>query len=207
MQQLQLHFEKQLKESFSLQKLNFLFVFQVNCPGCFFYGFPMVERLYKEFNGKMSFMGLSTAFEDFELNTFKNTELLVKEAVLVGETHKAFLNQGFNELPYDISVPVFMDAKADTSVFDYKKAALNICNTNPNYVIWPQFEQEALQEKVITYLKGLKEISLTFTLNQLSGTPTFIIFNDVYEILYHKFGHIAIEDLRATIKTRFLKLN
>ena len=83
MQKLALHYNNLLKGSFELKKLNFLFVFQVNCPGCFLYGIPLVNELYKEFQKDISFLGLSTAFENFDLNTATNTKLLVNNLSLI----------------------------------------------------------------------------------------------------------------------------
>jgi len=37
---IQLKIDRVLQGSFDLKALNLLFVFQVNCPGCFIYGFP-----------------------------------------------------------------------------------------------------------------------------------------------------------------------
>jgi hypothetical protein len=36
---IRLEIDKVLQGSFDLQPINLLFVFQVNCPGCFLYGF------------------------------------------------------------------------------------------------------------------------------------------------------------------------
>ena len=33
-------------------KVLIIFVFQVNCPGCFLYGFPEVIELYESFQGQ-----------------------------------------------------------------------------------------------------------------------------------------------------------
>jgi hypothetical protein len=74
-----------------------------------------------------------------------------------------------------------------------------ICNINPNYILWPSFEKEALQKRVGTYLKSLDKIALTFTLNQLRGTPSFILFNKEYEVLGEWFGHITYEQIASKI--------
>ena len=76
MRKLSLHFNKPIQGKFSLEKLNFLFVFQVNCPGCFFYGIPMVNDLYAKYNKHISFLGLSTAFEDYDFKIFANGKLI-----------------------------------------------------------------------------------------------------------------------------------
>ena len=200
MQNLILKYDKLLKGKFELKKLNFLFVFQVNCPGCFLYGIPFVNKLYKEFNEELSFLGLSTAFEDYEFNNLKNTELLLFKNEVVGETKKSLSQIGINTFDQPIEFPIAMDSIADEETFDFEKGAIDICNTNPNYSIWPEFEQIDMKKRVIAYLKKQEVISQTFTLNQFRGTPTMLVFNDNYEILYNNFGHIKYETIKVKIE-------
>lgn len=75
---IQLKIDRVLQGSFDLKALNLLFIFQVNCPGCFLYGFPRVNKLRLKYHQSgLNVLGLSTAFEDFEYNTAANTELLL----------------------------------------------------------------------------------------------------------------------------------
>ena len=99
-----------------------------------------------------------------------------------------------------------MDTMAVDSPEDLIQAVNVICNTNPNYVLWPDFEKKALQKRVKDYLKSLDKIALTFTLNQLRGTPSFILFNSDYEILSEWFGHTSYEDISRKI-TQFKSIN
>ncbi|MEM7548440.1 MAG: hypothetical protein AAF363_02115 [Bacteroidota bacterium] len=198
MQKLDLHYSKELQGSFSLKKLNFLFVFQVNCPGCFFYGFPVVNQLFHRYKNEISFLGLSTAFEDFTLNTEDHTKLLLEQKEVVGETKKALLQQGMSTYPQELDFPIAMDEKLNGSV-DLSETSEKICAINPNFSNWSSFDQNALKEKVINYLKSLNEISMTFTTNQLRGTPSFIIFNDQYEVLSKWFGHKEPREIEELI--------
>ena len=74
--------------TFDLKPINIAFVFQVNCPGCFIYGFPSMNNLFQQFKDNVGFIGISTAFEDFEYNNVVNTQLLLHEGITVGETKK-----------------------------------------------------------------------------------------------------------------------
>ncbi|WP_160114554.1 hypothetical protein [Aquimarina sp. AU474] len=198
MQKLTLQYTQELKGKFSLSKLNFLFVFQVNCPGCFLYGIPVVNKLFQEFKDQISFLGISTAFEDFEYNNIKNTNLLLTNNIVVGETKKALLQHGLLDKPIPIDFPVAMDEKASKD-FDIDFAAKHICATHDAYVSWSKEVQASVYHNVISYLKNQKTISKTFTLNQLKGTPTMILFNDSYEILLHQFGHVHYTALRTKL--------
>jgi len=69
--------DRVLQGSFDLKALNLLFVFQVNCPGCFLRFFLVNKLHWKYRQSGLNVLGLSTAFEDFEYNTAANTELLL----------------------------------------------------------------------------------------------------------------------------------
>ncbi len=198
-QKLALHHDKMLKGEFNLKELNFLFVFQVNCPGCFIYGIPTVNNLYEEFGERMSFLGLSTAFEDFSLNTEDHIKSFLDTGEMVGETKNHFTKQGYTGSHLGIDFPVAMDSIADDS-FDLKSAALKICQENPNYRYWPKFEQDHQQENVIRYLKSQEKVSLSFTLNQLRGTPTFLVFNGDMEIRIHHFGYQTTGQIKTELE-------
>ena len=79
MDKIDLNYSKELQGEFKLNKINILLVFQVNCPGCFSYALPLFNKLFR--NNKtedVSFLALSTAFEDFDKNTLVNTKKLVE---------------------------------------------------------------------------------------------------------------------------------
>ena len=182
-----------------LKNLNVLLVFQVNCPGCFSYALPFFNNLYKEFISKgVSFVALSTAFEDFDKNTFENTKALVENGDVVGETQKMFLEQDYDSLPYTLDFPIVMD-KIEEELSELDVAIGKICSINPNYDLLPNLQKEQLQNQVEKYLKSLEKIALTFTLNQLRGTPSFVIFNKDYEILSEWFGHAPYEQISSKI--------
>ncbi len=90
MSSFKLDFDRILQGDFSLGDLNLLFIFQVNCPGCFLYGFPQMESIYQQAKSQgITVLRLATAFEDFELNTATNVELLLSERKTIGATQKA----------------------------------------------------------------------------------------------------------------------
>lgn len=204
MQQLALHFDTELQGSFELRKLNLLLVFQVNCPGCFSYALPFFNKLYVDFNRKgVSCIALSTAFEDFDKNTLENTRALLTDGTLVGETKKFMSRQGIDKLPYTLDFPVAMDAIGNNHPEEIANVTDIICKNIPDYTTWPEFEKSALRERVRHYLESLEQIALTFTLNQLRGTPSFVLFNSEYEILGNWFGHVPYEDIAGKV-TGFL---
>ncbi len=210
MRQLKLHYEKLIQGEFSLKELNLLLVFQVNCPGCFLYAIPMFNKLFSDKRlSTLSFLGLSTAFEDFNMNTMENTKLLVEKNQLVGETKKVLQNQGYTEipfLPFDIKFPIAFDKQVN-EIQNLSDTVSHICNLNPNYKTWSEFDKTKMKEKVEAYLKNLEHTYLTFVLNQLQGTPSIILFNSDYEILYNWFGHQDYNNMVEIIKFHIKTVN
>lgn len=193
MKELHLHIDQMVSGKFSPKKLNLLLLFQVNCPGCFLYALPTFNQLYAEHGDEIGFIALSTAFEDFGLNTHKNTELLVSEGKLVGETQKAYKQQGYPELPFRLHFPVGIDKKMAPD----QKAELteSICSLNPGFPTWSEHDRNLIRARVAGYLDDQTEVSLTFTANQFRGTPTMALFTDHHVLLASWFGHTPIKDI------------
>lgn len=196
MPNLNLLFEE-IKTPFVPKELNLLFVFQVNCPGCFVYGIPAVNKIFEQYNDdSFGILGLSTAFEDFELNTLENTLLLLDEGSLVGVT-KQHLGEKYQ---YPLLFPVAMDKFISKEEAMKEDNIDKICNLNPNYNKITKEEQQAFRNRVNSYLTRLPYISYTFTMNQLPGTPTFILFDKNMEIVAGWFGHDSIQKIAPTIE-------
>lgn len=195
-----LHTERLLQGKFELKEINLAFIFQVNCPGCFMYGIPMVNTMYEKFFKDVGFIGISTAFEDFELNTKETTELLLKDQFIVGETRKYYF-ENFGTYKYDhkLQFPVAFDKVMDALSFLSHDNIELICNTNPNYSIWPEWEKRAMHERIIQYYKQAPLVAPTFTLNQLQGTPSFVMFDKNYNKLQTFFGYQKLDLLDSEL--------
>ncbi|QSE96341.1 hypothetical protein [Fulvivirga lutea] len=180
-----------------LEKVNLILLFQVNCPGCFLYGIPLMHRMQDEFKNKVGFVGISTAFEDFDKNNFENTKSLVHNGALVGETAK-YLNQSTLENPINFNVVMDKVISKDEAITP--DIIISICKTNPNFEFWSEFDQNLLREKVTNYLSSLQHIYHTFTLNHFRGTPTFLIVDDELNIFGEWFGYASVQDIRNKLK-------
>ena len=80
---LNLQASEYLQGQFTEKNLNLLLVFQVNCPGCFLYAMPLFNELYRAYSNRLGFIGLSTAFEDYEYNNVQNTKALLSDGILL----------------------------------------------------------------------------------------------------------------------------
>lgn len=184
-----LHTQRPLQGSFQIKNINMAFVFQVNCPGCFVYGIPVMNEFFMKYENEIGFIGVSTAFEDFELNTEINTQLLLQDNKLTGETKKYYQSISEDVYLQKISFPVAFDSLKPTNEFLTNENVQVICNKNRNFTLLSADEKLMMLNNVKQYYGGLPFIAETFTLNQLSGTPSFIIFDNDYNLLQSFFGH------------------
>ncbi len=96
---------------FEPSQLNILLAFQVNCPGCVSHAIPLASALYESYQSPgVQVLGLSTVFEDFNLNTEENTRKLIEDGLLVGETAIYFQRIGMEQYHQSIPFPVAMDS-------------------------------------------------------------------------------------------------
>ena len=98
-----------LQGEFQLKSLNLLLTFQVNCPGCFIYALPLAARLHETYGDRLNILGLSTAFEDYDLNTLENTRHLLDSGTVVGMTKRYLRQQGQQTYDLPIRFPVAFD--------------------------------------------------------------------------------------------------
>ncbi len=194
---IQLKIDRVLQGSFDLKALNLLFVFQVNCPGCFIYGFPLVNKLYWKYRESgLNVLGLSTAFEDFEYNTAVNTELLLTQRQTVGATRQA-LGEDYAQA---IDFPIAVDQVTTGTALATPANIELVCEAIAGFGNSSRLEQEALPQKVKAYLQKSTQTSATFTLNHLPGTPTFLLVDQNLKLLEGWFGHTPEADVVQRIE-------
>jgi hypothetical protein len=197
------HFNTQqlVQGEFKAEKANLAFVFQVNCPGCFIYGIPMVNELYRLYKDKAGFIGVATAFEDFEYNNEANLKLLLHDGTLVGETkkyyHTNFQLSSYSDIP---TFPVAFDRMTPSEELLYSNKIELLIDAIPNFAKYSEKEKEIIISKIRAYYSQVPLIPETFTLNQLQGTPSFIIFDENYNIHGSYFGHQNEAILKAKLE-------
>ena len=193
-----LNIQELVQGEFIINKVNIAFVFQINCPGCFIYGIPMVNDLYRSYNDKVGFIGVATAFEDFEYNNEANLKLLLDNGTLVGETKKYYnTNFGLSNYLEIPKFPIAFDSMTPSEEFINSNKIELMCSAIPNFTNFSEIEKEIIVTKVKSHYSQLPVIAETFTLNQLRGTPSFIIFDDNYNMLGSYFGN-QNEDILKT---------
>lgn len=185
----QLKYSEVLQGSFEPRALNLMMVFQVNCPGCFLQGFPQMRSLHDKYQGRISCSALSTAFEDFDLNTTENTKLLLEENYLTGETKKAFdtNNLIWNEA---IPFPVLVDAIIEREEMLNSQFIDSVISNHKQFSKVLDHELVENKTSLQHYFNHYQKCGFTFASNLLQGTPTFVLFNASMAVLLQWFGHV-----------------
>lgn len=168
-------------------------VFQVNCPGCFLYSLPQSVDLYQRYSNKgLVVLGVATAFEDFDKNNRENLQLLLNQDKVIGETRRVLeaenrLQNGL--LSFHIPFSVAMDSIVEnTKKITDHDVALYIDQNISDYMYYNEQNQQALKEKVLSFLQSQLIKAETFNLYSLKGTPSHIIIDKKGVLRACKFG-------------------
>jgi hypothetical protein len=191
-----LSYDRILQGKFNLGELNLFFVFQVNCPGCFLYGFPQMERVYQQYKSQgINVLGISTAFEDFEYNTAANVELLLADRQTVGATKQA-IGEIYHQ---EINFPIASDRSTTGTELATPENIEFICQQVADYENMSLDLNARLQQKITFNLSQYPRTSATFTLNSLRGTPSIVLCDRHLQILARWFGHESDANICAEI--------
>lgn len=184
-----LQYDEVVHGTFDLGALNLMLILQVNCPGCFLHGIPRMNQLSDKYKESVNFSLLSTAFEDFELNTSQNTKLLLTEGHLVGETKKAMEGVNLNNIPM-LQYPVVYDRVALGDELQQPGFVEAVANNHLEL----RNANKPLKDKFLKSLHGyftnMNKCGYTFAANLLHGTPTFVLFDSSMNMIESWFGHV-----------------
>ncbi|KAI9022682.1 hypothetical protein DFJ74DRAFT_706654 [Hyaloraphidium curvatum] len=179
-----------------------LVFFQVNCPGCVFRALPIAQKLHERFSGPdFSVIGISTAFEDFELNTQEGLRALLAEGRVFGDSAEAAAgpearDEGVVIPGFKLTFPVCVD---------------ELEGLEPRHML-EALEREGADPRVIEVLRGdpgslegaMKELAKqrslvpkTFVEFEAKGTPHYYLFDREGRLLLNSLGHL--QGLEATI--------
>ena len=150
--------EQILQGDFTPQSINLMLIFQMNCPGCFIYALPLAAKLYEQYKNRINILGLSTAFEDFELNTIANTKKLLQSGEMVGVTRQYFLQEQIERY----QVPLKFAIAFDCETFHH--------NFLPGTPSWVVFDQDC--NMLVSWFGHKSEEEIKSILGQHLGSTT-----------------------------------
>lgn len=192
----QLRYSEIVQGDFALDDLNLMLVFQVNCPGCFAYALPVAMRLYEEYKDcGIKILGLSTAFEDFDLNTLGNTIRLAERGEVIGETQKMLERAGYSKFPLTIPFDIAFDELLPNDMTHLEEDIERFCRNNPEFNAQDAESKRTIKEQLKEYFSKKTMRAFTFDTNHLKGTPTWVLFDREKNLHYESFGHKEYERL------------
>ena len=197
MSKLHLSISEKIQGEFVAQELNLMIVFQVNCPGCIASALPLIQNIYSSPDNKLGIVGLSTAFQHYDKNNSENTRKLVEDGHLVGHSLEIMEQHGHHKLPYKITFPIIMDAKMQPN--QEHEVAQAILKQHEGYQELGESEKNAPIARVVAQLKKQSDLSISFTVNQFRGSPSFVLFDKDYEIVEQWFGHTSQDDITERV--------
>jgi thiol-disulfide isomerase/thioredoxin len=177
-------------------------VFQLNCPGCFLHALPQAIDLYQRYSEHgLSVVGVSTAFEDFDINNEQNLARLIENGEVVGETLRLLDHHGKlidKRLPYRIPFPLAMDRlnKREIELTD-NDVSVFIEKLFPDFAQQAKAQQQKIQAQVCRYLQALQYHAETFERFDLKGTPSQILVDKQGRLSDCIFG--ACPDLETRV--------
>ena len=169
-----------------------IFIFQINCPGCFLYGIPEILDVFEKLQGQaFKIWGLATAFEAFSKNNLRNLEKLLKNKEVFGETfevldQKEMLEQG--KLPYIIPFPVAWD-KIEKFEEDIEDSTEKILQRDiADFEKYSESFKITIRRQIRSYLKNKRFYAKTFERYELQGTPSSLLLDKQGCLRYKFFG-------------------
>ncbi len=187
-----------LQGNFTPGRLNLLLAFQVNCPGCFIYALPLAARLQNLYGDRLQVLGLSTAFEDFALNTLENTKKLLAAGELVGATEQFFRQHG-TSFSVPIDFPIAFDLLGTgRDIFTDRDVEL-VCQAKSDALRSVGLPSDGVKSRLAELLYDRPIAAYSFTINQLQGTPSWLLFDDRQTVLERWFGHKPEPEVIAVV--------
>ncbi|NIM24990.1 MAG: redoxin domain-containing protein [Nitrososphaeria archaeon] len=174
-------------------------VFQVNCPGCFMYAIPEAINLYNKYKDEgVRFLGIATAFEDFDKNTLDNLKMLAETGEVIGETKDALsmygqLKEG-NKLPFKIPFPLAMDNLTKTAGEVSQDQIMKFIYAQlPEFDSQPEDYRNSIIQRVKDHLMSKEYSAETFEKYALQGTPSTIVVDRkgiLRDVSFGQTGHL-----------------
>ncbi|MGA0557477.1 hypothetical protein ACO2Q8_12545 [Larkinella sp. VNQ87] len=181
-----LRIDQMLQGSFSLNELNLLFIFQLDCPGLYSYGIPQANALHRQFHDQgLNVLGLSTAYDNPAFNSARNTRLLLLNRL--GSPVGSSLWEQDAGLQ-SIDFPVGFDYLVSQDAFETEYL--------PEF--WDHQQWSFCQNKVRlraeerpeirAFIRRFERVPLTFLFNVFVGVPGWVLFDRHLNIIHRWYG-------------------
>jgi peptide-methionine (R)-S-oxide reductase len=159
-------------------RFTLLYLFRMNCPGCFLYGFDEAHAVFDAFDPEeLQVVGLSTAFGEFDGDPAEATRRFVRQGVLTPVVEHEFHELNIDRRPYPVRFPVLLDRMSAPEEFLNADTLQWFYSLNPNYPLVTAEDVKSIVRRATLFYTQFPLVSHTFSLNFLRGTPSYILLD------------------------------
>lgn len=159
-------------------RFTLLYIFRMNCPGCFLYGFDEAHAVFDAFDpDEVQVLGLSTAFGEFEGDPAESTRRFLKQGILMPVVEQEFHELHVERRPHPVRFPVLLDRMSSPEEFLNGDTLQWFYSLNPNYPLVTAEDIKNIVRRATLFYTQFPLVAHTFSLNFLRGTPSFILLD------------------------------
>lgn len=171
---------------------------QPNCPGCIQHAIPTANNLLLSNHQNFDVYCISTAFENFDLNTFGNANKLL-QGQLVGESQRVLggttTENGVPVMPLAHDTVVCKSEASESLIALALEATKQNARQQASILGIPSDKLEQVLSQLNSAEVLPEKIARVFYTVRAQGTPTWILHNSAGTVLDCRFGHYNNEQL------------
>lgn len=178
-----------------------IFVFRMNCPGCFLYGFDQAQAVCDAFDlSELQVLGLSTAFGNIDDDPTEATQDFLHHGILSEAVEQEFESLHRENRITPVRFPVLLDQITPPEEFLNGDTLQWFYSLNPNYPLLTTEEIKNIVKRATLFYNQFPQIAHTFALNFLPGTPCYILLNSEQQKIGVWLGHQGHDPLVHKIR-------
>jgi peptide-methionine (R)-S-oxide reductase len=170
--------------------LTLLFVFRLDCPGCFLYGMGEAAAIASFFApSELQVAGLCTAFAHFDTDIESFLRRYLKTGALHPTVAAAFMQETVSHRPPPPKFPIAVDRITTPEAFLNGDTLQWFYKLNPKYPLLTMEDIKNINRQAQFFYRQFLMIAHTFALNFLRGTPSLVLLNNRRERIADWLGH------------------
>ena len=178
LEQFNLQIDQMLQGERRAAPYTLLFVFRMDCPGCFLYGLNEAAAVHAAFDpGELEVLGLCTEFGAFDPEIHQKLADFLKNGQMAQAVEDAFEAHGAKPDVVMPGFPVGLDRISTPEDFLHGDTLQWFYSLNPNYPLLSAEDIQNIVRQANLHYRQLPMVAHTFSLNFMRGTPAFVLLN------------------------------
>lgn len=194
-------FKKIWNGPFIPKKINIALFFQMSSSASFYNAWPCLERIFHHFHDNVGLMAVSTAVEDFQLNTYKTTHDFVTGKSLPKQIDNEYVSRARTFILQSKIAVCFDNLMHPKDYFtderlEWYYSKYGVKSTKEND------EKKISLRQIKKKFQSLDFIAVMYHELELKGIPSYVIFDNEYRILNKIHGIMEEDELERWILER-----